>query len=938
MVDVDAITDSLKGMGEGFGRALNKVFGSQNARVVKRMAPLIAEVASHEAWAEALSAEEIKAQTVAWKQEVADGKPLNDLLPQAFAVTRVAAQRALGMRHYDVQIIGGAVLHAGSIAEMATGEGKTLVATLAAYLNALAGKVFVVTVNDYLAKRDAAWMTPVYEYLGLVCGSIQSSMGPLERHPIYAGDIIYATNNELGFDYLRDNMKSRVEDQVQHSLDYAIIDEVDSILIDEARTPLIISGPATGNAEKYRVGMAAARKLKDEEHFECKEKEKSALLTEEGIIEGQKLLNIDDFYSGAVNMEWPHILEQCLRALHLYKHEVDYVVKDGAIIIVDEFTGRMMEGRRWGDGLHQAVEAKEGIRPKAENQTLATITFQNYFRIYGKLSGMTGTALTEAGEFAKIYDLDVVQIPTNKPIARLDDADVVYLETPDKWKAIADVIEKSRDSGQPVLVGTTSIENSELLSGILDRRGVRHNVLNAKQHENEAHIIAQAGRKGAVTVATNMAGRGTDIVLGGNVEAMMPGEMAQRKTETEDESAVKALLDELTEVQVGEKQEVLSAGGLYVIGTERHESRRIDNQLRGRSGRQGDPGRSRFYLSLDDPLMRRFYKDWVKNFLAKAGMGGGEPVESKMVSNAIKKAQKKVEDYHFEIRKNLLEYDEVMNEQRKMIYSQRQLALKAEGLHDRVVAMAEQVIDQATVTYGGDGRDVEPDWEAFRLWADRKWGFAGSDLDLKTAGINLVAELLFEDFQRNYAERTEAAGEETMASLERFLLLNCIDKKWKEHLYTMDALRSGIGLRGYAQVDPKNEYKREGLERFEELLYSIADEVTNHILRFELANKDEEQLGSAYDGQNASHPQFGGSVSRARPASPRRQVAVGYTAPNQRGKTPEVGNATSEMDKASSAGQDTGQQTPDQHKPKVARNAPCPCGSGKKYKQCHGKQ
>ncbi|MGB0952158.1 MAG: preprotein translocase subunit SecA [Planctomycetota bacterium] len=941
MVDIDAITDSLKGLGEGFGRTLNKVFGSQNARVVKRMEPLVKKVASFEEWAESLNEEQIKAQTATWKQEVADGRELNDLLPEAFALTRVAAQRTLGMRHYDVQIIGGATLHSGSIAEMATGEGKTLVATLAAYLNALKGKVFVVTVNDYLAKRDAEWMTPVYEYLGLECGAIQSQLSPAERHPIYAGDIIYATNNELGFDYLRDNMKSRVEDQVQHSLDFAIIDEVDSILIDEARTPLIISGPATGNAEKYRVGMAAARLLKDEEHFETKEKEKSAILTEDGIVAGQKALGIEDFYSGAENMEWPHILEQCLRALHLYKDEVDYVVKDGQIIIVDEFTGRMMEGRRWGDGLHQAVEAKEGLRPKAENQTLATITFQNYFRLYGKLSGMTGTALTEAGEFAKIYDLDVVQIPTNKPIARDDQADVVYLETKDKWKAIADVIEESRDHGQPVLVGTTSIENSELLSGILNRRGIRHNVLNAKQHENEAHIVAQAGRKGSVTVATNMAGRGTDIVLGGNVEALMPREISSRKIEAEDESAVKALHEELVETHGAEKEEVLGAGGLFVIGTERHESRRIDNQLRGRSGRQGDPGRSRFYLSLDDPLMRRFYKDWVKNFLSKAGMGGGEPVESKMVSNAIKKAQKKVEDYHFEIRKNLLEYDEVMNEQRKMIYEQRQKALLGEDLRDRVEAMADQVIDHAMETYGGDGKEVPPDWEALHLWAARKWLYEGSPEQLEEVGINQVGQHLLDDFLQNYHGRVEQVGDEVMNGLERFLLLNSIDKKWKEHLYIMDSLRSGIGLRGYAQVDPKNEYKREGLERFEELLFHIADEVTNHILRFEMASRDESQLGSTYEGQNASHPQFGGSVSQARPAAPRRQVAVGYNAPSRSGAAakaaPETGSATEEMEKASNMGQDTGQQTPDAHKPKVARNAPCPCGSGKKYKQCHGK-
>ncbi|MHC4824864.1 MAG: preprotein translocase subunit SecA, partial [Planctomycetota bacterium] len=564
--------------------------------------------------------------------------------------------------------------------------------------------------------------------------------------------------------------------------------------------------------------------------------------------------------------------------------------------------------------------------------------FQNYFRLYGKLSGMTGTALTEAGEFAKIYDLDVIQIPTNRPIARLDDADVVFLETPDKWKAIADVIEESRDSGQPVLVGTTSIENSELLSGILNRRGIRHNVLNAKQHENEAHIIAQAGRKSAVTVATNMAGRGTDIVLGGNVEAMLPVEVAQRKLDPEDTAAVETLQAELASAQQGEKEEVLGAGGLYVIGTERHESRRIDNQLRGRSGRQGDPGRSRFYLSLDDPLMRRFYKDWVKNFLAKAGMGGGEPVESKMVSNAIKKAQKKVEDYHFEIRKNLLEYDEVMNEQRKMIYDQRQLALRGEGLRDRIETMADVVVENALELYGGDGRDVHPDWDALHLWAERKWAYSGTREALEEIGINAVGEHFVEDFKNNYRERVEQVGDEPMTHLERFLLLNAIDKKWKEHLYTMDSLRSGIGLRGYAQVDPKNEYKREGLERFEELLFHIADEVTNHILRFEMASKDESQLGSAYQGQNASHPQFGGSASQARPAAPRRQVAVGYNKPSRTGVAPSAtGSATKEMEAASNMGQDSGQQTPDQHKPKVARNAPCPCGSGKKYKQCHGK-
>ncbi|MCP4860131.1 MAG: preprotein translocase subunit SecA [Planctomycetes bacterium] len=935
MVDIEAITDSLKGLGEGFGRTLNKVFGSQNARVVKRMAPLVKAVADEEAWAEALTEEQIKQQTITWKQEVADGKPLQDIMPKAFAMVRVASQRTLGLRHYDVQIIGGAVLNSGSIAEMATGEGKTLVATLAAYLNALAGKVFVVTVNDYLARRDAEWMAPVYRYLGLEVGSIQSQMPPAERHPIYAGDIIYATNNELGFDYLRDNMKSRIEDQVQHSLDFAIIDEVDSILIDEARTPLIISGPATGNAEKYRIGMQAARKLVVEDHFETKEKEKSAVLTEDGIVAAQKSLGIEDFYSGAENMEWPHIIEQCLRALHLYNHEVDYVVKDSSIVIVDEFTGRLMEGRRWGDGLHQAVEAKEGLRPKAENQTLATITFQNYFRLYGKLSGMTGTALTEAGEFAKIYDLDVIQIPTNRPIARKDEADVVYLETPDKWKAIATEIGEAQENGQPVLVGTTSIENSELLSGILNRRGIKHNVLNAKQHQREAEIVAQAGRGGAVTVATNMAGRGTDIVLGGNVEAMLPHEVVARKINAEDADAVKAVHDELVGAHDEKRNDVLEAGGLYVIGTERHESRRIDNQLRGRSGRQGDPGRSRFFLSLDDPLMRRFYKDWVKNFLAKAGMGGGEPVESKMVSNAIKKAQTKVEDYHFEIRKNLLEYDEVMNEQRRMIYDQRRAALHSDGLRDRIDQMAEQVIDHAAELYGGDGRDIEPDWEAMNTWAERKWAYEGGADPLEQAGINGCSPFMLEDFRKRYSARVEEYGDEQIMALERFLMLNSIDSKWKEHLYTMDALRSGINLRGYAQVDPKNEYKREGLERFDELLFHIADDVTNYILRVEMRKEDEERLGSAYAGQNAAHPAFGGSVSQARPQQPRRQVAVGYTPPKKRQQA-ETPDASAEMEAASQPA-DSGQQTPDVAKPKAARNAPCPCGSGKKYKQCHGK-
>ena len=925
MVDFEAITDSLKGLGEGFGRALNTVFGSQNNRVVKRMKPLIDEINSHEQWAEALGDEEIRQQTASWKQEVADGRSLDDILPQAFAIVRVAAQRTLGLRHYDVQLVGGIAMHGGSIAEMATGEGKTLVATLSAYLNALSSKVFVVTVNDYLALRDSQWMAPVYEFLGLKVGAIQSAMSPSERHPVYAGDIIYATNNELGFDYLRDNMKQRLEDQVQRQLGFAIIDEVDSILIDEARTPLIISGPATGNSEKYRVGMQVARKLKVDEHFEVKEKEKSATLTEEGIILAQKEMGIDDFYTDAANMEWPHIIEQSLRALHIYQPEVDYVVKDNQVIIVDEFTGRLMDGRRWGDGLHQAVESKENLRPRAENQTLATITFQNYFRLFDKLSGMTGTAMTEAGEFAKIYDLDVVSIPPNKPIARLDDADVVFLEMKDKWVAIANEIKEAQDNGQPVLVGTTSIENSELLSGVLTRRGIKHDVLNAKQHQREASIVAQAGRAGHVTVATNMAGRGTDIVLGGNAEAMLKAEADTHSMEVggekylEVETGINASLK-------GERETVLNAGGLYVIGTERHESRRIDNQLRGRSGRQGDPGRSRFFLSLDDPLMRRFYRDWVKNFLSKAGMGDGEPVESKMVSNAIKKAQKKVEDYHFEIRKSLLEYDEVMNEQRKMIYTQRQSALAGESLSERVLDMAREAVRVNLENNLGDGNEIEPEWELIKTFIDRRWDSALSIEDLQESGVNQVVGHVTEDFETHYSARSEQLGEEQMSRLESFLVLNAIDTKWKEHLYVMDALRSGIGLRGYAQVDPKNEYKREGLERFEEMLLNVAEEVSSFVLRVQLKS-EMDQKSEVYAGQQASHPSFGGNASQTsasggRPAQPQRQVAVGYEKP---ARTPQQPGAPATAAPASP-------------KPKVARNAPCPCGSGKKYKQCHGKQ
>lgn len=912
MVDLDTLSDSFGQVGHALGRGLNRIFGSRNARVVQKYRKAIQKIDLHKEWATSLSQDDVIQQTAQWRADVAQGASLDELLPKAFAMVREVSERTLGLRHYDVQLIGGMVLHSGSIAEMATGEGKTLAATLPAYLNALAGSVYVVTVNDYLAGRDAEWMQPVYENLGLTVGSIQSDMSPQQRHPVYGADIIYGTNNEFGFDYLRDNMKSRVEDQVQKKLQFAIIDEVDSILIDEARTPLIISGPATGNAEKYQHGMRAARKLKPGVDVELKEKEKSAILTEAGILVGQKELGIEDFYSSAEHMEWPHILEQCLRALHLYQVDVDYVVKEGRIVIVDEFTGRLMDGRRWSDGLHQSVEAKEAIRPRAENQTLATITFQNYFRMFEKLSGMTGTALTEAGEFANIYDLDVVAIPPNRPIARKDQADVIFLKEKDKWLAIAKEIEEVQKKGQPVLVGTTSIENSELIAGMLKRRGIAHEVLNAKQHDREAEIVAQAGRQGMVTVATNMAGRGTDIVLGGNLDALVDAK-AQLQNLSEEQAS--SLRKELEPTLLLEKEVVLEAGGLYVLGTERHEARRIDNQLRGRAGRQGDAGRSRFFLSLDDALMRRFYRDWVKNFLGRSGMGDGEPVESRLVSRAIEKAQKKVEGYHFEIRKNLLEYDEVMDKQRHLIYEHRQAALEAQGLRDKIFFMFQETIDDSMSLWGGDGKDTPSDWGALALWAQRKWKSTLDADQLEALGIKQLEDRFVEDIEALYDQRAELLGAEHLVELERFLLLNAIDDKWKDHLYAMDALRQGVSLRGYAQVDPKTEYKREGFDRFQLLLFNIADQVTNYILKVQIQEEDASRLGSAYQGAQASHPAFsstGGPVASQK--APARSVAVGYQNPSAPSTAPSAPEA-----------------------PKVPRNAPCPCGSGKKYKQCHGK-
>ena len=946
-MDWSEISDKLTNYGERIGRAMKAWFGSRNERMVRDLTPQVAQINELEPWAQGLSAEEFKAQTAEWKAAVQAGTvTLEAILPQAFAMVREASVRTLGLRHFDVQLVGGVVLHQGSIAEMATGEGKTLVATLPLYLNALAGKpVYLITVNDYLARRDAEWMGPIYAYLGLTYGSIQSQMGSTERLDIYRRDIVYGTNNEFGFDYLRDNMKMTVEEQVQEYLSYAIIDEIDSILIDEARTPLIISGPAEHLPDKYKAADMVARKLVRDEHYEVKEKERSASLLEDGIVAAQDMLGIESFYTEG-NTDWPHYIENAIRAHVLYENGKEYLVEQGEVVIVDEFTGRKMTGRRWSDGLHQAVETKEGIKSKPENQTLATITFQNYFRLYDKLGGMTGTAITEAGEFLKIYGLDVITIPTNMPVTRDDAVDVVYRTEEEKWKAITEEIERLQEKGQPVLVGTTSVENSEKLAGILKRRGVRHEVLNAKagQEEREGLIVALAGEKSAVTVSTNMAGRGTDVKLGGNFEfrlnlALKEAELELGDPEHLDEIA--RIREELRAQCDKDEAEVLALGGLYVLGTERHESRRIDNQLRGRSGRQGDAGESRFFLSLQDPLMRRFYKDWVTNMMERLGMSEGVPIESPMVSRAIEKAQKKVEDYYFEIRKNLLEYDEVMDLQRKTIYGVRQEVLEGVELKEKVLEMFQGVMTREAIVHEGDP-------EHFGGWFHKSFGF---ELDEETARLATSDE--DPDYQpavdaviAAYDAREAELGEELMRKVDRHLLLHTLDQKWMDHLRAITALRQGIGLRGYAQRDPKNEYKEEGYKLFEKLIATIEDEVTSLILRVQVRRPGDEQEGEAKAAFTGTRSAYQGARATTRAEQERAALAMAAARRRQRALRPAASSAFDSMKRsqagaaAAAAAAEPAPEAP--AAPAVAfegtgRNDPCPCGSGKKFKKCHGK-
>ena len=828
---------------------LTKIIGTKNEREIKKLASVVEQINALEPDVQALSDKELRAKTDEFRSRIGEETSLDDILPEAFAVVRETSLRVLRMRHFDVQLIGGMVLHSGKIAEMKTGEGKTLVATLAVYLNAIDGKgVHVVTVNDYLAKRDAQWMSPLYHSLGLSVGIIQHDssflydpsfhsedsrlkyLRPVDRKQAYGADITYGTNNEFGFDYLRDNMKYHISDYVQRELNYAIVDEVDSILIDEARTPLIISGPSEESTDKYYKIDKIIPKLKKEEDYTIDEKAKSAILTEEGNIKVEKLLGAGNLYDPA-NVELVHHVNQGLRAHALFKRDVDYIVKDNEVIIVDEFTGRLMPGRRWSDGLHQAIEAKEGVKIASENQTLATITFQNYFRMYNKLAGMTGTADTEAEEFAKIYNLDVMVIPTNKPMIRADYADVIYKNERGKFNSVINEITDCHKRGQPVLVGTISIEKSEVLSSLLKKKKIPHSVLNAKYHENEAEIIAQAGRSGGVTIATNMAGRGTDIVLGGNPEGIAK-DMLREKDEVTDEEFQKTL-EKARELCEKDKEKVIAAGGLHILGTERHEARRIDNQLRGRSGRQGDPGSSRFYLSLEDDLMRIFGSERISGLMGKLGMDENQPIEHRWVSKAIESSQKKVEAHNFDIRKHLIEYDDVNNMQRTEIYSFRREILTSEDLKERIYDMMESLLDDLLSIHCPEDKHPE-EWDLKSL-KDALYGQFSIYPEIELSGFDELREKLLEEIHRAHERKEQEIGTETFRYLERMIMLQVLDTQWKDHLLSMDHLKEGVGLRGYGQRDPLIEYKKEAFDIFADLSDRVASEVVSRLMKIQIA-------------------------------------------------------------------------------------------------------
>ncbi len=909
-----------------FGGLAKSLFGSSNDRYVKSLNPIINKIASFEPTLQTLSDADLAAQTVKFRAQLAEGAKLDDLLPEAFATVREAARRVLGQRHYDVQMVGGIVLHRGEIAEMRTGEGKTLVATLACYLNALPGKgVHVVTVNDYLASRDATWMAQVYGFLGLTTGIIVPNLTDEQRRAAYESDITYATNNELGFDYLRDNMKYERTGMVQRPFNFAIIDEVDSILIDEARTPLIISGPTDDKSDLYKLVDAVVKQFAPED-YEKDEKQKSIILTEDGteraerMLEAAGLLEGDNLYDFE-NTQVVHHLNQALRANMMFKADTDYIVKDGKVVIIDEFTGRMMDGRRWSDGLHQAVEAKEGVNIEPENQTMASITFQNYFRMYPKIGGMTGTAATEAAEFYDIYKINVVSIPTNVPVQRIDEQDEFYKDTQDKFRAIAKKIAEHAALGQPVLVGTVSIEKSELLSEFLTQENVPHKVLNARYHEMEAHIVAQAGRKSAVTIATNMAGRGTDIQLGGNLDFRMSDEHADLDPGTPDYEAV---AERVKAEIVVEKAEVLAAGGLFVLGTERHESRRIDNQLRGRSGRQGDPGLSRFYLSLDDDLLRIFGPDTLFARMMRSNMDDGEAIGSKWLSKAIETAQKKVEARNYDIRKQVVEYDDVMNDQRKVIYEQRADIMDAETVGDMVSDMRAETVN----TIVGDAcppNSYPEQWNVEGMkaqLADVLNLYPPIDDWLQEEAIDpeLVTERVQAEADAAIAAKAADLEPETWVQIEKSILLQHLDHHWKEHLSTLDALRQVVHLRAYAQKTPLNEYKQEAFSLFERMLDNIREDVTKTVAHADFQFQAAPELPPLPDFITTHFDPFTGEDDSNDIDAGSRGYVTTQLPPLQMVR-PEA--------------QDMGED-PAEWEGRVNRNAPCPCGSGRKYKHCHG--
>ena len=887
---------------------LDKILRAGEGRALKQLEKIADLVNSHEATYVAMSDEQLRAMTDTFKARLAAGEDLDDLLPEVFALVREASKRTLGQRHYDVQIMGGAALHRGNIAEMRTGEGKTLVATLPSYLNALTGLgVHIVTTNDYLAERDSEWMGRIHRFLGLKVGVILASMSPAERREQYNCDITYGTNNEFGFDYLRDNMAWNLADCVQREHNFAIVDEVDSILIDEARTPLIISGPADKATKWYQEFANIASRLTRGEHYEVDEKKRNTGILDAGVSKVEELLGIENLYE-AVNTPMIGYLNNALKAKELFKRDKDYVIMSGELLIVDEHTGRVLSGRRYSEGLHQALEAKERVEIKDENQTLATITLQNYFRMYDKLAGMTGTAMTEASEFMQIYKLGVIPIPTNKVMQRLDQSDLVYKTEDAKFEAVANDIAQRHRRGQPVLVGTVSVEKSEVLSSALRRKGIPHEVLNAKQHEREAAIIARAGTVGAVTVSTNMAGRGTDIMLGGNPEFMADYELQRQgispvESPEEYEAMWPAEIERQKAAVSKGHDEVVALGGLYVLGTERHESRRIDNQLRGRSGRQGDPGESRFYLSLQDELMRRFNSALVERFLSAAGIPEDTPIESKMVTNAIKSAQTQVESQNFEMRKNVLKYDDVMNRQREVIYRERREVLEGADIKEQVTGFIEDTIRGYVGAATNEGFPEE--WDLDQLWTALKAtypiSFKVEDIEAEVGGrtgldTDFLTAKVLDDIFAAYAKREQELGAEVLRELERKILLSVLDRKWREHLYEMDYLQEGIGLRAMAQRDPLVEYQKEGYELFSGMMDAIKEELVGFLFNVEVKVENE-------------HVEAKGVT----PAAPKQELR--YSSPSESGQA-------SSSSPAVNGG--------------VSRNSPCPCGSGKKYKRCHG--